>query len=201
MLPARARPKDDESKASQLALEKAKTRKPTKATWCDWGTLVPKSAKKAPRSSAPGGGGGGGGGEAQTPALPAPVKFTVLFSPEALPGDTLEIALPAAWGEASAVSAVHVLTYVGGDGDVDRRSKTVCKMAVEVAFGLDGICFALPPPGGLPSPEVRAEAKARAARAAEERAAANAMKGAMIVAGSAPDAASFAQKSFGKFSF
>ena len=87
-------------------------------------------------------------------------SFMVKFDPKAVEGESIEIQLP---------GNNKILAYVGGSTAVDTSKKECSSMQVDVAFGRDGVFYALLPKGGL---DPAAMAAARSKEAGEARMAA-----------------------------
>ena len=117
------------------------------AHWADRGLAMDHRALKAVYAEAAPGG-----------ASPPVVKFSVFLPEDAELGDSVEVTLPDL--------ATRVVAVVGSDdgpgGAVNRTTKARPRLKVEVAFGEDGVCFAVPPPEGQPAPELLAAAEERA---------------------------------------
>jgi hypothetical protein len=141
----------------EVALQRGKTKKSDIATWADWG-IPPSSLTKAKELAArkkkrlgenkpathkskaevPGGG-SSGAEDSQAEEEPEHLGFSVFVPDEAEEGDSIEVALPN-----GKKMVAYVEKIAAAKGDI-LQSRT---MPVEVAFGYDGVFYAVPPKEG-----------------------------------------------------
>lgn len=161
----------------EVALQRGKTKKSDIATWADWG-IPPSSLTKAKELAArkkerlgenkaathkskaevPGGG-SSGAEDPQAEEEPEHLGFSVFVPDDAEEGDSIEVALPN-----GKKMVAYVEKIAAAEGDI-LQGRT---MPVEVAFGYDGVFYAVRSSWVVPGSTKKGDTKASALNGHQE---------------------------------